>query len=537
MGSGFDQIKRFWRGLSTSRKIIVAGSVLSVIAGFILIFSWVSEPEYAVLFSGLESQDASKIIERLKERDIDYKLIDGGRTILVPKGNVYELRLSLISEGLPGSSVVGYELFDRSNFGVSDFVQKINYKRALEGELARTILQIEGVEAARVHIVIPEKALFKEDQKEPTASVVLKLKSGARLTRENVKSISYLVASSVEGLEPRNVTIMDSRGNLLSEDMGEDPLAKISSKQYELKRSVEQYLTNKVQTLLDGVLGPGNSIVRVNVDLDFTQIEKTIEEFDPDRTAIRSEQITQEKTSSIDTSFATTSSQRSNTITNYEVNRTIQRIVGEVGNIKRLSVAVLINGTYEVTEVDGVKKVNYIPRDEEQMRKLTEIVKNAVGFDPSRNDQISVVNIPFDVDVERDFIYREPSGEGWMDIVERVLIVVAILASVLIIFSLLGRLKPRREIPTVEVGEMPSVPGYQETPQIPSEMGEGISPEEMELVEEIEGKREEIEVMQAKRAQIMEKVTQFIRADPERATKLIKIWLVEEEEGARWRRR
>jgi flagellar M-ring protein FliF len=141
-------------------------------------------------FSNLEPGDASKIIEKLKERKIEYKLRDDGRTILVPKQNVYELRLQLAGEGLPNSSIVGYEIFDKGNIGVSDFVQKINYKRALEGELARTILQLDGVEAARVHIVIPEKALFKEDQKEPTASVILKLKQGAKLTRENVQSIA-----------------------------------------------------------------------------------------------------------------------------------------------------------------------------------------------------------------------------------------------------------------------------------------------------------------------------------------------------------
>lgn len=518
------QIKEFWAKLSTARKILLIGVVLASAVGFILLISWVREPEYSVLFSNLEPQDASKIVEKLKERKIDYKLGDGGRTILVPKQNVYELRLQFAGEGLPNSSIVGYEIFDKSNVGVSDFVQKINYKRAVEGELARTILQIEGVEAVRVHIVIPEKVLFKEDQKEPSASVIIKLKQGARLSRDNIQSIAYLVASSVEGLEPKNVTILDSRGQLLSDNSDADPLAKVSSKQYELKRSVEQYLTDKVQSLLDGVLGHGNSIVRVDVELDFTQVEKTIEEYDPDKTVVRSEQTTQERSSSVDSTFASSSSQRTNTITNYEVNRTIQRIVESVGNIKRLSVAVLVNGTYKVSESGGVKKVEYVPRDEEQIQKLTEIVKNAVGFNPDRNDQVSVVNIPFEPAGEGlEFVQKEEKKENWRDLFEKIVLGLAILGSIILIFSLLGRLKVRTEIPTVEVKEFPQA---QLQPVLKQPEIAGVEPMS----------EEEIEFERVRKEQVKEKVVEYIRENSEQATRLIKVWLLEEEKG-KWQRR
>lgn len=529
MGS-LEQLKNFWKKLSVAKKVLLISSVLASVIGFIFLMSWVREPEYAVLFSNLEPQDASKIVERLKEKKVEYKLTDNGRTILVPKQNVYELRLQFAGEGLPNSSIVGYEIFDKSNIGVSDFVQKINYKRALEGELARTILQIDGVEAVRVHIVIPEKALFKEDQKEPTASVILRLKQGAKLSKENIQSISYLVANSVEGLKPENVTILDSRGRLLSDESYSDPLAKVSSKQYELKRNVEQYLADKVQSLLDGFLGPGNSIVRVDVELNFTQVEKTIEEYDPDKTVVRSEQVTQERSSSVDSTFASTSSQRSNTITNYEVNRTLQRIVESVGNIKRLSVAVLVNGTYKVNEVGGVRKVEYVPRDEEQIKKLTEIVKNAIGFNPERNDQISVVNVPFELGGEgMEFVSRDTSGkkEGWRDIVEKIVIGFAILASLVLIFSLLGKLKMRREIPTIEVKEFPTV-------QPQTQLKE---PEQSVVQEEIEPMSEaELEFERLKKEQIKGKVTEYIRENSEQATRLIKVWLLEEERP-KWQKR
>ncbi|CUS91239.1 flagellar basal-body MS-ring/collar protein FliF [Candidatus Kryptobacter tengchongensis] len=524
--STISQLKEFWDKLSLARKVLLIGVAVASIVVFAFLISWVREPEYGVLFSNLEAQDASKIIERLKERKIEYKLEDNGRTVLVPRQNVYELRLQFAGEGLPNSSIVGYEIFDKNNIGVSDFVQKINYKRALEGELARTILQIEGVEAVRVHIVMPEKTLFKEDQKEPTASVILKLKQGTRITRENVQSIAYLVANSVEGLDPKNVTILDSRGRLLSDNSESDPLEKVSGKQYELKRSVEQYLADKVQSLLDGVLGQGNSIVRVDVELNFTQVEKTIEEYDPDKTVVRSEQTTQERSSSVDSSFASTNSQRTNTITNYEVNRTLQRIVESVGNIKRLSVAVLVNGTYKVSEVDGVKKVEYIPRDEEQIQKLTEIVKNAVGFNPDRNDQISVVSIPFEPAGEGvEFVRREDKRENWRDLVEKIVIGFAILGSIVVIFSLLGRLKVKREIPTVEVKEFPQV-----QPQPTLKEPETVT------IEAVEPAEEEIEFERMKREQIKEKVMEYIRENSEQATRLIKVWLLEEEK-AKWQRR
>ncbi len=529
MGS-LDQLKEFWKKLSVAKKVLLISSVLVSILGFVFLISWVQEPEYAILFSNLEAQDASKIVERLKEKKVEYKLTDNGRTILVPKQNVYELRLQFAGEGLPNSSIVGYEIFDKSNIGVSDFVQKINYKRALEGELARTILQIDGVEAVRVHIVIPEKALFKEDQKEPTASVILKLKQGARLSKENIQSISYLVANSVEGLKPENVTILNSRGQLLSNEFDSDPLAKISSKQYELKKNVEQYLADKVQSLLDGFLGPGNSIVRVDVELNFTQVEKTIEEYDPDKTIVRSEQVTQERSSSVDSTFASTSSQRTNTITNYEVNRTLQRIVESVGNIKRLSVAVLVNGSYKVNEVGGVRKVEYVPRDEEQIQKLTEIVKNAVGFNPERNDQISVLNVPFELGGEGvEFVSRETheKKEEWRDLVEKIVIGFAILASFVLIFSLLGKLKMRREIPTIEVKEFPSV-------QSQATLKE---PEQNVVQEEIEPVLgEEVEFERLKKEQIRGKVTEYIRENSEQATRLIKVWLLEEEKP-KWQKR
>ena len=257
------QLAGFARRLTLIQKVVLVGVALGVIAAIIALVSFVNRPSYATLFNNLNPQDASKIVDKLKEKNIPYALEDGGKSIMVPKLQVYDLRLSLAGEGLPQSSVIGYEIFDRTNLGVSDFVQKVNYRRALEGELARTILQLDEVEAARVHLVVPDKVLFKEDEKPATASVVLKLKSGKAPKREAVQGIAHLVSSSIEGLEASNVTIVDSRGMLLSDDVKPNSVSALTATQYELQQKVEQYLAQKAQALLESVVGSGNALGQV----------------------------------------------------------------------------------------------------------------------------------------------------------------------------------------------------------------------------------------------------------------------------------
>jgi flagellar M-ring protein FliF len=206
-----EQFSRLFGNLTGTQKALIAVVAVAMTIGMVALVTVVNRPTFGVLYSNLAEQDASKIVDKLKEKSIPYTLEDGGKSILVPRQQLYELRLSLASEGLPHSSTIGYEIFDRTNLGVSDFVQKINYQRALEGEISRTILQLDEVEGVRVHIVTPEKALFRDDQKPPTASVVLKLRSGKPLARGTSQAIGHLIASSVEGMDASSVTIVDSR--------------------------------------------------------------------------------------------------------------------------------------------------------------------------------------------------------------------------------------------------------------------------------------------------------------------------------------
>ncbi|MBX2989631.1 MAG: flagellar M-ring protein FliF [Bacteroidetes bacterium] len=432
------------RRLSIAQKFALGAVTFGVIVGLIILVTFVNRPTYGTLFSNLAPQDASKIVEKLQEKKVEYKLEDNGKTIVIPKDNIYDVRLALAGEGLPQSSIVGYEIFDRTNLGVSDFVQKVNYRRALEGEIARTILQIEEVEGARVHIVVPEKALFKDDEKPTTASIVLKLKSGKPLRRENIQGIVHLVSSSIEGLDPSNVTIVDSRGTMLSDVEKGNSLAARTSTQYELQQRVENYLSQKAQTLLEGVVGPGNARVQVSAELDYRQVERTLEQYDPDKTVVRSEQVTEEKSVVNDSSSPST---RNNSVTNYEVNKSIEHIIENVGGIKRLTIAGIVNDVPRQVEKEGRTVTEFQSRKPEEMNQLSEIVKRAVGFDEKRNDEVALVNLPFGGNVESEgFLYKDAPANNWTEILQddsygKLLTLLAMLGAVGMMWVLLSKFR------------------------------------------------------------------------------------------------
>lgn len=505
------QVSGFFTRLTGGQKAVLVGVTLGVIAGLITLVTVVNAPSYATLFTNLAPEDASKIVEKLKEKGITYTLDNGGKTVLVPKQQVYDLRLSLAAEGLPHASVIGYEIFDRTNLGISDFVQKVNYRRALEGELARTILQLEEVEGARVHLVVPERVLFREDEKPATASVVLKLRSGKPLRRETVQGIAHLVSSSVEGLESGNVTIVDSRGHLLSDVHPSNSVAALTSTQHEIQQSVESHLGQKAQKILESVVGPSNALVQVNADLDFRQVERTLEQYDPDRTAVRSEQITEEKTPAGDSLPAAT---RASTVTNYEVNKTVEHIVESLGSIKRLTVAALVNGVPTTVQRDGQAVTEIRPRSDEEMRQLTDLVRKAVGYDALRNDEVSVTNLTFGTDnlQEQDFLYKPSPLSDWTEYLDELFLVVAMLGAVLVLRSLLGRLRKKIDLPTVE----------SDIPDLATQL------QSKRPVIELPPEEEEMSMEALMRAERRKRVVEYIRERPQESSRLLKVWLTED---------
>ncbi len=545
MGEAFNrfryQLQTLFLNLSSTQKLLLIGAVSVALALVIVMLVWTGRPSYEILFADLSKKDAAEIIDKLKEKKIDFKLEEGGNTILVPAGKVYELRLEFASMGLPEEGVVGYEIFDKSNIGMTDFLQKLNYRRALEGELTRTIEQIEAVEKARVHIVIPETRLFEEDQKPVTASVILKLNRARSLNPAKINGIAHLVASSVEGLEPENVTIVDTRGRILSNNSNPDDLLTLSATQLDFRKKVEEYLTQKAQSMLDRVFGPGNAIVRVNADLDFRQIKKTIEEYDPDNTVVRSEEINEQITPGSNQANGNNAnavaSKSTNTITNYEINRTLQQVVESVGNIQHLSIAVLVNNKKEkITDKDGNPQVQSKPRDPQELKIVEDIVKRAVGFQEERGDEISVNNVDFGLPTANEDLYNLDEESPWSipNILEKVLIFLAIIGAMVIMQSLFKQVKERNDALTTQLrilkGEdsFPALPAGESaaegTEALPSgEQGLATTEEEEQMISAEDFFKDVHKVNE-----FNEKIRSYIKENPETATNLLKIWLMED---------
>ena len=386
------QLKKIIEKLTFTQKITIVVAAILSISLIIGVFFWATATDYVLLYSNLSQQDASQIVTKLQEAGIKYDIRGNGSMIYVPNKKLYDTRLSLASEGLPADPVTGYELFDNNKLGMTDFMQRLNKKRAMEGELARTISSLNGVSSARVHIVIPKRALFKEDKQETTASIVLNLKGRAGLAKKQINGIVNLVSNSIEGLTRENISILDSYGNQINETEDLSTTSGITSSQYEIKRNMENNLQKHAQTLLDKIMGYGKSVVRVNVDLNFEKVEKVLEEYDPEKQVLRSEERNESSENSGEGGNATTES----SISNYEINKQVSTIVSEVGNIKRLSIAVSVDGIYEKqNDEDGKERIVYKARSSEDLSRITAIIKNTLGFQEERGDVIEVVNMQF----------------------------------------------------------------------------------------------------------------------------------------------
>ena len=538
-----ESIDKILKSLSKTQKIIIASVAGLVVIGIIAISILSKTPDYAVLFSDLQPDDANKIIEKLNERGVEYKLSSAGSTINVPREKVYELRLSLAGEGMPFSGVVGYEIFDKTNFGISDFQQKVNYKRALQGELVRTVQKLESIENAQINIVVPEKALFKEDQKKTTASVILKLRTNKPpLSTENIIAISNLIASSVEGLEPNNITIIDSKGNLLSSNEQRDHFLSLSASQYDIKRKVELNLADKAQSMLNQVLGYGKSVVRVDAELDFNQMERTSRIYDPNN-VIRSQETNDQSRYKWDSVPPST---RGVTLTNYEVGETVEHLIGQVGSVKRLTVAVIVDGTYRDVETDSQIVREYILRSPDQMAKITGIVRTAVGFSDARRDQISVETMFFETNIDDyDIVSVREFETSSFGLMKQILALFAMIIAVLIVRSMLNRFKPKAEAkskprlakislkPLEERSFKPVIVEPETHEVVKTEIGgrEVVVKEKpkrpapiIELPEEEEPTEEEL-----KFAELKNRVAGYVIDKPSEAVNLVKIWLGEDE--------
>ena len=416
MPEGIRRLIEPFLALSPGKQMLIAAVAFLSAAAFAILIFVANRTDYRPLFTNLTSEDAGEIVKKLKDAKTPYQITADGKGILVPSDKVYELRLTLASEGIPQGGGVGFEIFDRKNFGMTEFVQKLNYQRALQGELSRTIAQLTGVEQARVHLVIPEKSLFKDNEKPATASIVLKMKSNRALRDSEVQGVVHLVSSSIEGMDPERVTILDSRGKILSKGGSGDATTRMTSAMQETQRTYEKNVEESIQSLLDPIVGGGKSVARVTATLDYKQVERVEEKFDPESIAVRSEQRTEEKGSSttsssgvpgVQTNLGRTTAgggatsgggSKNDETLNYEVSRSTAKIIEPVGALSKISIAVLVDGKYEApaaVKEGQTAKAKYTPRSPDELQKIETLVKSAVGFNLERGDQLTVQNIPF----------------------------------------------------------------------------------------------------------------------------------------------
>lgn len=411
----FTQMRSLWSGMGVGQRIALIGSTVAVIAGLWLLVNWYSAAEYKMLYGGLSTEDAASIVEALQTDNVPYRITDGGKVIQVPSDRVYDVRLKLASQNIPQGGEVGYEIFDKFNFGMTSFAQRLNYIRALEGELTRTIRRMAPVEGARVHLVMPEKRLFEEQAEPTTASVVLKLKGNAKLAPKQVQSIVFLVSSSVEGLTPARVTVVDTAGNVLHQQADEDAPVALASNQLEYKTNFEKEVERRVRDMLERVFGEGSSVVRVSANFNFDRVEMTDERYDPEGQVTRSEERSSESASGGGSgpqgipgvasnvgpgaeqarsagTAGTNSSKESETI-NYEISRTVTKTTKTTGVLQKMSIAVAVDGNYK--EAQGGAPKEFVPRSEEELAKIRSLVEKAAGIDPARGDQVEVTSIPF----------------------------------------------------------------------------------------------------------------------------------------------
>lgn len=430
-----EQLNAINGSLSFSKKISIFILLVGTIAGFLMIVTWAGSPDYQVLYSGLNSEDSGIILDYLKENNISYEISAYGNAISVPKENVHEVRMVLASKGLPQGSGVGFEIFDNTKIGMSEFAQNINYQRALQGELARTINRFDEVESSRVHIVMASKSLFHEQEESASASVVVKNYPGKTLSKKKVQSIVHLLSSSISGLEPENVTVVDSKGNMLARSNADKAFENSSDVHLDYQEKIERNLEHRVKSILETALGKAKANVRISCLIDFKKMEKTEEMYIPENRVIRSEQHFNELSGNeeeipvgipgpVDKNKANVSDaemekgiknyQKNDQTINYEIGKVVSHIVEPTAKIKRLSVAVIVDGTYkENVDRKGNVSYEYIPRTRDEMQKLENIVKRTVNFDTNRGDEVEVVNIPFET-TKNDFVKEEEPESGWL---------------------------------------------------------------------------------------------------------------------------
>lgn len=520
---------------------------MALIVFFVFLTTRLSSPDMALLYADLDATDSARIVERLESQGVPYELRGDGSQIRVPADQVLRLRMSMAAEGLPTGGSIGYEIFDRENaLGTTNFVQQVNHLRALEGELARTITAISQVRSARVHLVIPQRELFSREKPQPSASIIIRQRG--ELDRRQVVAIQHLVAAAVPGLKPSAVSIVDDQGNLLARGPEDESATALGAE--EMRLSYENRLRRSIEELLQRSLGYGKVRAEVTAEMDFARVTTNSETYDPDGQVVRSTQTVEEQSDSTEGAAdavtvannlpdptlqesgeqSRSSTARTEETVNYEITKTTETHVREAGTVKRISVAVLVDGIY-TTAADGT--TTYQPRSAEELEQIAKLVRSAVGFDPARGDTVEVVNMQF-VDSNADLAAAEtlPFGLEKNDLIRigemLVLGIVAVLVMLLVVRPLISRLLEGNQ--TADTGLLP------EQEMAPALAGPAGAPGELpppsdpgrDVASEIEKMIDINQVEGRVRESSLKKISELVDRHPEEAVNIMRSWMFAE---------
>ncbi|GEO42921.1 flagellar M-ring protein FliF [Skermanella aerolata] len=547
------------RNLGPVRLAAMGVVALGLIGFFFYLMTRLSTPDMALLYSDLDPKDGGAIVRQLEEQKVPHQVNAEGTRIMVPADQVGRLRMVMAQAGLPAGGSIGYEIYDKpEGFGTTSFVQGVNHLRATEGELARTVATLGPVLQARVHLVLPKREMFSRTQQTATASVFLKLRPGQQLKREQVVAIQHLIAAAVPQLEPNQISIIDDRGNLLARGMGTGAEANSQANADEKKQAYEQRTTRVIEDLLSRSLGFGKVRAEVTADLDFDRITTSSEIFDPESQVIRSTQTVEDNNESTDRdaldpvtvanqlptgdtnqsangASSKTKGARTEETINYEISKTVKSHVRESGQVRRLSVAVLVDGQYTPNPEGGAP--TYAPRPKEEMAQIEALVRSAIGFDAVRGDTVEVINMRFATpDAEfadgSEAIFLGMAKEDLFRIAEMVVLaIVAILVILLVIRPLMARAFERNDGSSAEE-EAERLLTDQSMGQAqltgPGALAQDLALEDAQAGEELEQMIDINRVEGRVRASSLRKVGEIVDKHPEEAVSIIRSWLYQE---------
>jgi flagellar M-ring protein FliF len=538
------------RTLGPARLLALGATGIGLLAFFAFLVLRLAEPEYTLLYGSLEFEDSAEITRRLEGLGVPFRLLDDGSAILVPTDRALRLRMTLAEEGLPRGGTVGNEIFDQvSALGTTNFLANVNLRRALEGELARTIASLADVGAARVHLVLPRRELFRRDQVEPSASITLRMLGSRRLDRRQVQAVQHLTAAAVPGLSPERITLVDDQGTLLARGGEADPDGVVPSQMEEFREAYEARLEHSIEQLLAHSLGAGRVDAEVSAELDFDRVTLTEETYDPDGQVVRSTQTVEEETEAAErddddavtvgnnlpnlgadaAAAARTSSEstvRTEETVNYEISRTLRNHVQMGGRVHRLSVAVLVDGR-RVPGEGG--ELTYQPLDDEELAEIASLVRSAIGFDQERGDSVEVRSMAFTSPPPEAFDEAGP----WLDLTKHdlmrlveilVLGAIGLLLILLVVRPAMRRLLPPASLPALSGDRAPALPAGIASPALAAPAGQPETPNELDP----DAPRVDIAQVQGRvRADLIKQVRDAIDQAPEDTAAIVRGWLQE----------